>query len=307
MKIVYLGTPDFAVLPLKAIVERTKHEVVAVVTNCDKPVGRKQILTPPPVKVLASQYGIPVYQYNKIKIEGVEDLKSLDADLFITCAFGQILSQEILDIPKMGVINIHASLLPKYRGASPIHFAILNGEKTTGITIMKTDIGIDTGDILLQDAINIKDDETCGQLFDRLSVLGAESIIKALELIESGNANFTKQDNEKATHSKIIKKEMAKIDWNKDSEFIYNQVRAFNPAPVCYTTFNGEPFKIYQCKVSNLVGKPGEVLSVDNELVIGCLDKSVSLLTVQKAGGKQMNVVDFLRGNKLSIGDKFGL
>ena len=307
MKIVYLGTPDFAVLPLKAIVERTKHETVAVVTNCDKPVGRKQILTPPPVKVLANQYGIPVYQYNKIKTEGVADLKSLNADLFITCAFGQILSQEILDIPNMGVINIHASLLPKYRGASPIHFSILNGEKTTGITIMKTDIGIDTGDILLQDSIDIKDDENCGQLFDRLSVLGAESIIKALELIESGNANFTKQDNEKASHSKIIKKEMAKIDWNKDSQYIYNQVRAFNPAPVCYTTLNGEPFKIYQCKVSNLAGNPGEILSVDNELVVGCKDKSVSLLTVQKAGGKQMNVVDFLRGNKLSIGDKFGL
>lgn len=307
MRIVYLGTPEFAVLPLKAIIDRTNHQVVAVVTNPDKPVGRKQIMTPPPVKVLANEYGIPVYQYNKIKLEGVLDLKNLNADLFITCAFGQILSQEILDLPKYGVINIHASLLPKYRGASPIHFAILNDEKHTGITIMKTDIGIDTGDILLQDSINIGEEETCGELFDRLSLLGADSIVKALSILDSGNAKFVKQGNDNVTYSRIIKKEMAKIDWNKDAQSIYNQVRAFNPAPVCFTTLNGETFKIYKCKVVDATGGVGEIISVDNEIIVGCKDKAISLLVVQKAGGKQMNVIDFLRGNKLSIGDKFGL
>ena len=307
MKIVYLGTPDFAVLPLKYIVEKTNHQVVAVVTNCDKPVGRKQVLTPPPVKLFANKNNIPVFQYNKIKIEGVNDLKKLDADVFITCAFGQILSQEILDLPKYGVINIHASLLPKYRGASPIHFAILNGERKTGITIMKTHIGIDTGDILIQESLDIGKEETCGQLFERLSLLGAECIVKALALIESGKANFIKQDDNKATFSKIIRKEMAKIDWNNDSVFIYNQVRAFNPSPICYTTLNGEPFKIYGCKIVDFTGNPGEILSVDNELVVACKDKSLSLLSVQKAGGKQMSAVDFLRGNKLSVGDKLGL
>lgn len=307
MNIVYLGTPDFAVLPLKTILENTEHKVVAVVTNPDKPVGRKQVLTPPPVKVLATEKGIPVYQFNKIRIEGVDILKSLNADLFITCAFGQILSQEILDIPKLGVINIHASLLPKYRGASPIHFAILNGEKKTGITIMKTDIGIDTGDILLQKEIDIKIDETCGELFDRLSILGAKSILEALSIIENGNANFTKQNEEEATITKIIKKEMALIDWNNDNIDIYNQIRAFNPAPITYTMLDGEPFKIYKAEICDLQGESGEVLYVGDKLVVGCKKGSLSLLIVQKAGGKPLPIADFLRGNKLNVGKKLGV
>ena len=155
MRIVYLGTPDFAVKPLEALLNLNNCEIIAVVTNRDKPVGRKQVLTPPPVKTVALQNNIPCFQYDKIRIEGISDLKNLSPDIMITCAFGQILSQEILDIPKYGVINIHASLLPKYRGASPIHYAILNGDTETGITIMKTDIGIDTGDIILQKSINI--------------------------------------------------------------------------------------------------------------------------------------------------------
>ena len=189
MKIVYLGTPNFAVAPLMRLIESKKNNIVAVVTNNDKPVGRKGIITPPPVKVLAQKYNIPVYQYDKIRVEGVEDLKNLKPDIMITCAFGQILSKEILDIPRFGVMNIHASLLPKYRGASPIHYAILNGETETGITIMKTDVGIDTGDILISEKIKIGDAETCGELFDRLSNLGADLIEKALDLILDGSAS----------------------------------------------------------------------------------------------------------------------
>ncbi len=305
MNIVYLGTPDFAVLPLKRIIESGKHKVLAVVTNKDKPVGRKKILTPPPVKVYAQEQGVKVYQYDKISVEGVEDLRALSPDLMVTCAFGQILSQEILDVPKLGVFNIHASLLPKYRGASPIHFAILNGEKQTGVTIMKTDIGIDTGDILLQKSLSIGEKETCGELFERLSVLGADCIVEALEMIESGNAVFTKQDQTQASLTKMIKKEQALIDWNNSAEKIYNQIRAFNPAPVAFTMLDGAPFKIYSASVVQKNATAGQVINNEKELVVACGQNALSLERVQKAGGNAMNIADFLRGNKLELGLSF--
>ncbi len=304
MRIVYLGTPDFAVLPLKKLIENG-YNVVGVITNNDKPVGRKQVLTPPPVKVLALEHGLPVFQYDKIRLEGVEDVKALNPDLMITCAFGQILSQEIIDVPRLGVINIHASLLPKYRGASPIHYAILNGETRTGITIMKTDAGVDTGNIISTVETEIGANETCGELFDRLSVLGAEQIIKTLPSIIDGTAKFIKQDDDKATTTKIIKKEMAKIDWNEDAESIVNKIRAFNPAPVAFCEFEGNPFKVYQAKVVDECGRVGEIIRADSQLVIACKDKAVSLIKVQKAGGKPMMIADFLRGTKLTVGGDF--
>lgn len=305
MKIVYLGTPDFAVAPLKRIVESGQYQVVAVVCNNDKPVGRKRVLTPPPVKVYAQSVGLKVLQYDRIRVEGVDDLKALEPDLMITCAFGQILSQEIIDIPKKGVINIHASLLPKYRGASPIHYAILNGEKTTGITIMRTDVGIDTGDIISKKEISIGDTETCGELFDRLSALGADCIIETLPKIIDGTATYVKQDDSVATYSKIFKKEDAKIDWNESATSIYNKVRAFNPSPIAFCTYNGEPFKVYDAKVLNENGEAGTVLEGEKRLVIACGKDALSLVRVQKAGGNAMDVQDFLRGNKFTVGDKF--
>lgn len=303
MRIVYLGTPDFAVEPLKLLIENG-YNVVAVVTNRDKPVGRKQVLTAPPVKQFALENNISVFQYDKIRVEGVENLKELKPDIMITCAFGQILSKEILDIPKYGVINIHASLLPKYRGASPIHFAILNGETKTGITIMKTNEGVDTGDVIYQEELEIKENETCGELFDRLSILGANCLIKTLPSIFDKTAKYTVQDDEKATFSKIIRKEMAKIDWNDSAKNIVNKIRAFNPAPIAYATFENNPFKIYSAQISSLKGNVGEILKADKELVIGCADGSISLKVVQKAGGKMMNIADFLRGNKLAVGEE---
>ena len=306
MRIVFLGTPDFAVLPLKAVNNIQGVEIVGVVCNKDKPVGRKQILTAPPVKIAAQELGLPVFQYNKIREEGVNDLKKLAPDLMITCAFGQILSQEILDVPKFGVINIHASLLPKYRGASPIHYAILNGEKQTGITIMKTDIGIDTGDILLQKSLNIGEKETCGELFDRLSALGAECVKDALDLIVQGKAEYTRQDESKATFTKIIKKEYALIDWTDSAENIVNKIRAFNPAPLAYTLLNGEPFKVYIAEKTDACGDSGKVLFSDKELVIGTGDGSVKLIKVCKAGGKPMSAEDFLRGNAIAVGTVLG-
>ena len=304
MRIIYLGTPDFAVKPLESLLDNG-YDVVAVVTNKDKPVGRKKILTAPPVKVFAEKNGIPVYQYDRIRIEGVEDIKTLNPDIMITCAFGQILSQEILDIPKLGVFNIHASLLPKYRGASPIHYAILNGEKTTGITIMKTDVGIDTGDMILQNELDISDDETCGELFNRLSVLGAKSIIDALPKIINKTVKYIKQENSAATFTKIIKKEMALIDWSDSAKDIYNKIRAFNPAPIAFCMLFNEPFKIHSAKVVEGKGKPGEILCSKDELVIACGEAALSLLTVQKAGGSVMNIKDFLRGNKFELGAIF--
>ena len=305
MKIVYLGTPDFAVEPLKRLLQSGKHDIVAVVTNKDKPVGRKQILTAPPVKEYAQQAGLPVLQYDKIKAEGVSDLLKINPDIMITCAFGQILSQEILDIPKFGVINIHASLLPKYRGASPIHYAILNGEKETGITIMKTDVGIDTGDVLLQKSLEILPKETCGELFERLSILGADCILEALELIENGSVRFEKQDDLMASHTKIIKKEMARIDWSDSAVDIYNKIRAFNPSPIAFCNYRGEPFKIYKASVTDGCGAAGSVLDATEKLVIACGTGAISLETVQKAGGKSMNISDFLRGNKITVGEVF--
>lgn len=297
MRIIYLGTPEFAVEPLKAIVESGKDEVVAVVCNHDKPVGRKQILTPPPVKVYAKEHNIKVYQYDKIKKEGVSDMKSLNADLMITCAFGQILSQEIIDIPKKGVINIHASLLPKYRGASPINYAILNGETKTGITVMRTDAGIDTGDVLFYEETDINN-EYEKELSLRLSKLGAKCIIKALDMIRDGSATFYPQDEEKATYTKMIKKEDLKIDFNNKCDKIINQIRAFNYG---YTFLNGEPFKIYSAKRAEKAydGKIGQVLVENNKLFVKCEDGAIELTIVQKAGGKQNKTEDFLRGNKI--------
>ncbi len=302
MNVVYLGTPDFALLPLKGIVESGKYNVVAVITNKDKPVGRKKILTAPPVKAYALEQGIAVYQYDKIRLEGVGDLKALKPDIMVTCAFGQILSQEILDIPKFGVINIHASLLPKYRGASPIHYAILNGEKQTGITIMKTDVGIDTGDIILQKSLEIGEKETCGELFSRLSVLGSQCILEGLESIEKGTFKLIKQDEDKATLTKMIRKEQALIDWNNSAEQIVNQIRAFNPAPIAFTMLNGLPFKIYSASVVQKSANAGEIIDNNGQLIVGCGQGALSLEKVQKAGGNAMNVTDFLRGNKLELG-----
>ena len=238
-------------------------------------------------------------------MEGLNDLRNLNPDLMITCAFGQILSQEIIDLPKFGVINIHASLLPKYRGASPIHYALMSGEKQTGITIMKTDIGIDTGDMIMQKSLEILPDETCGELFYRLSNLGAELLMEALPSIENGTARFIKQDENEATFTKIIRKEMAKIDWSESAEDICNKIRAFNPAPIAYCDFEGNPFKIYSAKVVDMTGNSGKILSADNGLVIACGRKALSLLKVQKAGGKPMDIKDFMRGAKLTVNEDF--
>ena len=307
MRIVFLGTPDFAVKPLENIRENG-YNVVAAITNPDKPVGRKQTITACPVKETALRHGIPVYQYTKIRNEGVEDLKALKPDLMVTCAFGQILSQEILDIPTIGTINIHASLLPKYRGSSPIQWAIINGEKVTGITIMFTDVGVDTGDIILQDELQIEDTDTAGTLFDKLSVLGSRSVIKALEAIETGTYTRTKQDETKATHTKFFNKESGLLDFNKTADEIVNLVRGLNPWPVAYFMYKGEKIQVYSAenKNSDYNAEPGTVVSANKKtgLIVNVNGGSVRLKTLKKSGGKLMPDTDFLNGNRILPGEK---
>ncbi len=307
MRIVFLGTPDFAVKPLENIIENG-YNVVAAITNPDKPVGRKQTITACPVKETALRHGIPVYQYTKIRNEGVEDLKALKPDLMVTCAFGQILSQEILDIPTIGTINIHASLLPKYRGSSPIQWAIINGEKVTGITIMFTDVGVDTGDIILQDELQIEDTDTAGTLFDKLSVLGSRSVIKALEAIETGTYTRTKQDETKATHTKFFNKESGLLDFNKTADEIVNLVRGLNPWPVAYFMYKGEKIQVYSAenKNSDYNAEPGTVVSANKKtgLIVNVNGGSVRLKTLKKSGGKLMPDTDFLNGNRILPGEK---
>lgn len=303
MKIIYLGTPDFAVKPLEAILNNG-YDVVAVISQLDKPFGRKREIKPTPVKEFALSKGIKVLQFEKIK-EHIDEIKELNADIMVTCAYGQILSQQIIDVTKYGIYNIHASLLPLYRGASPISSAILNGDEETGVTIMKTEAGVDSGDIVNVCKTAILKDETCGQLFDRLSEMGASLICETLALIEKGEATFTKQDHEKATFCKMIKKEDAKIDWNDDADKILRMIRAYNPSPIAFTFFKGKMLKIYSAEYSSMAGLAGQVVSADKKggLVIACKNGAVSLKEVQSEGAKRMSYSDFVQGRKLVVGD----
>ncbi len=306
MKIIYLGTPEFAVAPLKAIIESQNHDVVAVVTQPDRPVGRKNIITPPPVKVVALENDIPVFQYEKIRVEGVENLKSLHADIMITCAYGQILSKEIIDICPHGIINIHASLLPKYRGAAPIQYAVINGEKTTGVTVMQTEVGLDTGDILEAFETPIGESETAGDLFVRLSNMGAEKICSVLDKIERGEIVPQKQDESEAFVVKTIKKEDALINFSKSALEIKNLINGMNPWPIAYTFANGKKLKIYRAITVNACGNVGEVIKADKKLYIACGEGAIEVLELQEEGGKVMNALSYLNGRKLKVGDILG-
>lgn len=309
MKIVYMGTPDFSVGPLKALVE-AGHEVTAVVTQPDKAKGRSGKLQGTPVKECAESLGIPVWTPVKIKApESVAQLKEYEADVYVVAAFGQILSQEILDIPRYGCLNIHASLLPKYRGAAPIQWAILDGEKETGVTIMQMDAGIDTGDMLLKKVIPIADDETGGSLFDKLALVGSELIVEALDKLEKGELKAEKQNDAESCYAKMLKKDMGHIDWNDSAEKIERTVRGLNPWPSAYTALGGKTLKIWEAAPVNKEseGEPGTVSAVSRESVcINCGSGQLELLSVQLEGKKRMAVKDFLLGNKIQKGDVIG-
>jgi len=309
MNIIYLGTPDFAIFPLKKIMENG-HNILAVVTQTDKPKGRKGVITFPPLKDYAIKCGIKVVQFEKIR-EHSQELKSLNADIMITCAYGQILTKEIIEICPYGIINIHASLLPKYRGAAPIQWAIINGDVQTGVTVMQTDVGLDTGDIILQLKTEIDQNQTAGELFDNLSIISGDAIVQALKLIESGKATYTKQDESKATKVKTIKKENGIIDFKKSAMDIKNLIRGLNPSPIAYTYYKGLMLKIYKADIAiNDIknDEAGKILIADSKkgLLIGTGNGVLKIEEIQAAGGKRMLATDFLRGNKLTEGDFLG-
>ncbi len=308
MKIVFAGTPDFAVAPLRKIIE-SGYEVVGVITQTDKPQGRKGIMTPPPVKAVAKEYSLPVLQAERLKDE-VEAVRALGGDILITCAYGQLLTQAVLDSFPKGVWNIHAGLLPYYRGASPIQSCILNGEKETGVSVMKTELGLDCGDILLVEKTPILDDETYGELSARLSLLGGELIVKALALLKGGEYTLTPQGEEGVRTVRKIHKEMGQISFAKTGREIVDLVRGMNPAPIAYTTLRGEKINVYRAEITtlNVEGAAlGEVLSEKPKqgLLVKCLDGAVKLTEVQAAGGKRVSGGDFINGRKACKGDIF--
>lgn len=304
MKLVFLGTPDFAVKPLEKIYG-SEHEILAVVTQPDRPVGRKAVITPCAVKQRATELGLKTLSYEKIRTEGVGDLKSLNPDIMVTCAYGQILSSEILDIAPKGVINVHASLLPKYRGAAPIQWSVINGDKTSGVTVMQTSLGVDTGDILLQRETEITPNETAGELFDKLSSLGADLIVEALDLIEKDLITPVKQNESLATHVKMLKKEDGVIDFNKPAIVIKNLVRGLNPWPIAFTKLDGKTLKVYKADVVDISGEAGSVIKSDGEIIVACGEKAVSLEEIQIEGGRRMMAKEFLLGHKIPVGYRF--
>ena len=312
MKIIFLGTPDFAIPSLDKILS-SKHELLAVITQIDKPSGRGNKLTESPVKIWAKNHGIKVLQYEKISRDGLEEIKNLAPDLMITAAYGQILSQSIIDIPKYGIINVHASLLPKYRGAAPIQAAIMNGETYTGVTIMQTEAGLDTGDILSVGKTTIGEEETAGELSHRLSEMGAELLMMTIEDIEHGTIVPEKQQHTNATITTKIKKEDCLINWNKSSKEIKCLILGTSPDPMARTSLNGELVKIARAREDNSIQpdddtKIGEILALSSAkagVFVKCGQGVIEILEAQFPGGKILSGKQLFAGRKLKVGDVF--
>ncbi len=308
MRVVFMGTPDFAVGTLEAIIE-AGHEVALVVTQPDKPKGRGNVMQCSPVKECALAHNLPVFQPKKIReSENVEYVRSFNPDIIIVVAFGQILSKDILDMPKYGCVNVHASLLPKYRGSAPIQWAVINGDEVTGVTTMRLDEGVDTGDMIAKRQVRLSEDETGGSLFDKLAVVGAELCVETIKMIEDGTAEYTPQNSEESTHVGKIGKELGAIDWTKPAVQIERLIRGLNPWPSAYTNLGGKTFKIWKAAV----------LEGENDYESGCIykvtkdsmcvqtgDGALSLKEVQLEGKKRMEVDAFLRGNQVEEGTFF--
>ncbi|GAA0707914.1 methionyl-tRNA formyltransferase [Paraclostridium ghonii] len=303
MKIVFMGTPEFAVPCLQKIIDEG-HEVVSVVTQPDKPKGRGKKLAMPPVKELALKYDIPVYQPLKAREESfVETLKEINPELIVVVAFGQILPKSILDIPKYGCVNVHASLLPRYRGAAPLNWVIINGEEKTGVTTMYMDEGLDTGDMILKSEIPLDDEITAGELHDKMMIDGAQVLKETIDLISKGQASREKQNNEDTCYSPIMNKSLGNIDWNKSAKDIHNLIRGINPWPSAYTTYEAQTMKIWKTKVINKNSdkKPGTILSVDKEgIEVSTGEGSIQIKEIQMSGKKRMEVHEYIKGNNIN-------
>lgn len=310
MKIVFMGTPDFAVGALQALL-KDGYQVTAVVTQPDKAKGRSGQLQPTPVKECAQKYGIPVLQPRRIKApEAIEELKKYEADVYVVAAFGQILSQEILDMPRLGCLNIHGSLLPKYRGASPIQHAIIDGEQETGITIQQMNAGVDTGDILYQKSIPIAPEDTYESLYNKLLLLGGEAICEALPLLEKGQLTAVKQDDSLSSHAPLLEKQMGHLDFAQDAVVLDRLIRGVTPWPSAYTFYNGKQLKIWRAVPVEQEGTPteaGTIVAVDKESVtVACQRGALRITELQLEGKKRMTAHDFLLGIRLKPGEKLG-
>ncbi len=307
MKIVFMGTPDFAVGALEALI-KAGHEITAVVTQPDKAKGRSGKLMAPPVKECALAHSIPVMQPVRIKTpEAIEELKQYEADVYIVAAFGQILSQEILDMPKYGCLNIHASLLPKYRGASPIQRVIIEGEEETGVTIMQMDSGIDTGDMLYKKSIAIENTDNYETLHDKLMVLGGEAIVEALALLEDGKIIPEKQDDSLSCHAPLIDKQMGRLDFTKDAVVLDRLIRGVTPWPSAFTSYQGKQLKIWRAEPVEGKGQTGSVVNVDKDsFSVACGQGALRIFEVQLEGKKRMSTHDFLLGVKVKTGEVLG-
>lgn len=299
MKIIFMGTPEFAVPSLNRLYE-SRHELIAIVTAPDKERGRGQKVSFTPVKVFASEHNIPVLQPEKLKDKiFIQELKNYGADLFVIVAF-RILPLEVFTIPSKGSFNLHGSLLPKYRGAAPIQWAIINGEKVTGLTTFALAEKVDTGNIYYQEKVEIKDDDNFGTLHDRMSELGAEVIIKTVEMIESGNFILKEQDSKLSSPAPKITKEIQQINWNKTASEIHNLIRGLSPYPGAFFYDSDKLIKIYGSNPSELKLKPGELRHTKTELYIGCGQGSLQIFELQQEGKKKMNVEEFLRGYRFN-------
>lgn len=307
MKIVFMGTPEFSVPCLERLISNGE-EVVGVFTQPDKPKGRGYELSFSPVKECALKHNIPVFQPNSMKDgEALEIINDLKPDLTIVVAFGKILPKDVLYAPKYNSINIHASLLPRYRGAAPIQWTILNGEKVTGVTSMLMNEGLDTGDMLLKEEVEITDNMTAGELHDKLSTLGADVMSKTIEILKADELKPIKQDDELSNYSPMLSKALCPIDFNKSAQDVHNQIRGLSPWPVATAVINGKKVKIHTSVVNeNKSGKPGEVVEANNVITVGCGDnKCIDILELQLEGKKKMNAKDFLLGHKIPVGSLF--
>jgi methionyl-tRNA formyltransferase len=309
MKVVFMGTPDFSVPTLQELID-SEHEVVAVVTKPDKPKGRGNKVLFTPVKEVAINNNINVYQPQKLSEEDfVANMEKINPDVIVVIAFGKILPKRILDLPKYGCINVHASLLPKYRGAGPIQWSLINGESETGITTMFMDVGLDTGDMLLKETVKIEDTDTGGSLHDKLSVVGAKLLIKTLKEVQNNNIVREKQDSEKSTYAPMLEKSMGNIDWDKEAREIELLVRGLNPWPSAYTYLQNKILKIWSATVieDKYKGNSGEIVDILKDgFVIKCKNNSLLLKEVQLQGKKRMTADAFLRGHNLEIGEVLG-
>lgn len=305
MKIIFMGTPDFAVPSLEILI-KSKHEVCAVFCQPDKPKGRGKKMQFPPVKETALQADIPVFQPETLKNADVQaEINEMNADLIVVAAYGKILPKAVLDAPKLGCVNVHGSILPKYRGAAPIQRAVIDGEKSTGVTIMFMGEGLDTGDIISVSETEIQKAETAGELFDRLKVIGAELLIETLEKMEKGDFSRTPQDDTLATHAPMLKKSEGNIDWSKTSEEIYNQIRGLNPWPCAFSFLNGKKLKIYASEILNANGQAGTAAEINGDFIVYCGKGALKLTEIQAENAKRMSGKSYLLGHKLNEDSKF--